>query len=421
MELITIASATAAAGLLVGGASRLAIAGWRRASDELQQFRMRSQVQSELEYQTLRARLAGRSKWQNEHNTRSQWRVMQVVEVVDESEDVRSFYLRDPLAPAGLPTYRPGQFLIIRPALGGAELPARCYSLSDAPNPNWYRISIKRQRRNVRHQLSLSNWLHENVGVGDCLLVAGPHGDFTLPESLRDDAPVVLMAAGVGITPILSMLKSLLMANASRSISLIFQVPDLDHWPFGELLHSWGKQCPGLKVSTFFSRLSHEQLPQVESGHVYAGKANLDIIDNQALGQASTHYLMCGPAQWMKDWQLVLTEAGVSDEQIHWEAFTNPDAEDQTTVESAIGDWDIRFARSGVSTAPTDKPATVLQAALEHGLTLPAACHSGACGTCKLKLLKGAIKYATSPTCQHGPDEVVACVAQAVGSIEVDA
>lgn len=419
MDLVTLASATAAAGFLAGGAGRLAIAGWRRATTQLHQLRYQGQIQSELRRQATRARLAGQAHWQATQGTHSPWRVMEVVEVVDESLDVRSFYLQDPLQPADLPTYVPGQFVIVRPALGGVDLPSRCYSLSDAPGQNWYRISVKRQRHGSRTTPGLSCWLHDHIHVGDCLLISGPHGAFKIDADLSTDVPIVLLSAGVGITPLISMLKSLLRHNSHRSIGIMSQVQDTDHWPFGELIHSWGKQCDQLQTHTFFSRLADAQLPSVESGVVHAGKFDPAAVCRLSKEPAQAHYYMCGPDSWMADMESGLAALGVPKQHINWESFASES--DTEAHDKAVADWEVRFLRSGISTSTSHQPGSILQAASAKGLNLPAACHSGACGTCKLKLVKGSVQYSRRPTCSHRDDEVVACVAQAVGSVEVDA
>ena len=419
MDLVTIASATAAAGFLAGGASRLAIAGWRRATTQFRQGRYLGQIQNELRRQTTRARLASQAHWQASTNTGSPWRVMEVVEVVDESLDVRSFYLQDPLQSADLPSYQPGQFVIVRPALGGVDLPSRCYSLSDAPGQDWYRISVKRQRNGSGKPQGLSSWLHDHIHAGDCLLVSGPHGEFIVDSNVPVDAPIVFLSAGVGITPLLSMLKNMLRQNPGRAIAIMSQVQDVDHWPFGELIHSWGKQCANLHAHTYFSRLASNQLPNVESGWVHAGKFDAAAARRLFPDATKSHYYMCGPDAWMTSMEAGLDALGVPKHHIRWESFAAEIGDNSGG--NAVADWDIKFLRSGIRTPLSNQPVNILQAASAEGLSLPAACHSGACGTCKLKLVKGSVQYSRRPSCVHRENEVVACVAQAVGSVEVDA
>jgi hypothetical protein len=152
------------------------------------------------------------------------WRVMEVAEIIDESADCRSFYLIDPYRQA-LPMFLPGQHVLVRPALAGAYQATRCYSLSSSPDERYWRITVKRQaagadertvldqqkarRPSATQQSSksggLSAWLHATVGVGDCLLVGGPNGHFHI--DVTSQRPLVLLAAGVGITPMASMLR----------------------------------------------------------------------------------------------------------------------------------------------------------------------------------------------------------------------
>ncbi|MCA9181187.1 MAG: hypothetical protein KDA51_07025, partial [Planctomycetales bacterium] len=153
------------------------------------------------------------------------WRVMEVANVVDESADARSFYLIDVYRQT-LPSFRPGQHVLVRPALAGAFQTTRCYSLSSSPDSRYWRITVKRQtevnvarrsavglhrvpadasstpsgdlsRSTGRKQAGLSFWLHDNIAAGDCLLVGGPSGHFMLHED--NPRPLVLLAAGVGI------------------------------------------------------------------------------------------------------------------------------------------------------------------------------------------------------------------------------
>ena len=418
MELVTIASATAAVGFLAGGATRLALSGWRRASTALRQHDFQARMRSELRQQATHARLAGQARWQSTQSNHSEWRVMEVVEVVDESQDVRSFYLRDPLQISPLPNYLPGQCLIVRPALGGADLPARCYSLSDAPGQNWYRISVKRQIPSRGEAPGLSSWLHDHIHTGDCLLINGPHGEFVIDASVRAEMPIVLLAAGVGVTPILSMLKSLLVENPRRQVSVFLQAQDTQHWPFGELIHSWAKQCPNLKPVTFFSRVEAEQLPVVKGGTVHSGRLTSETIGQSLSQPVAAHYYMCGPDIWMKSMETGLSNLGVPSAQIHFESFASDRA---AATDQSVQPWSIHFERSGLTTPSSEQAANILDAASQQGLNLPAVCRNGVCGSCKVKLLKGTVNYAKRPACSHHADEAVACLAQPVGDIVVDA
>ncbi len=421
MELVTIASATATVGCLAASAGGLAVAGWRRAAGIWHEHRFHSQQRDQLRQEANRARMSALAQWQSRPSSDkdSSWRVMEVLEVVDESDDVRSFYLGDPLGQAPLPRFQPGQFLIVRPALGGSDLPARCYSLSDVPDQDWYRISVKRQSVTAKGQASLSNWLHEHIRPGDCLLTAGPHGEFVLGEAAASATPLVFLAAGVGITPVLSMLKQVLLHDRTRPVSAYLQVQDTQHWPFGELIHGWASQCPSLQVTSYFSRLHADDLPMISGGQVQAGKLDVHAIFRDQARSLDSHFYLCGPDAWMAATVDSLQECGVPAAHIHFESFTGGAA--TLAAPETLTEWQIEFMRSGLTTELSTAATTVLDTASRLGINVPSACRAGACGSCKLKLRSGIVEYARKPACQYQADEVVSCVARPVGKIQIEA
>lgn len=428
MPLLSYATALAALGLLAMSSSHFAAVGVRAARSNVSARSVRLRRQAELRRQSQHVRLASDLSWQSTSESPNAWRVVEVIEIVDESADCRSFYLRDPLG-AALPEFRPGQFIMVRPALGGASQPTRCYSLSDAPAQPWWRITVKRQTSPIpgsgsQTRCSLSAWLHERIAVGDCLLAGGPRGEFVLDEC--PPSPIVLLAAGIGITPLLSMLKHALRSHPARPVHLFFQVSDEEHWPFGEVLHSWEQSCPSLSVSSYFSRQLPNPAPS--QGRVVSGKFDAaDVVQRSGLGSAAAYYL-CGPEAWMQSLIRQLTALGVASESIHFESFgtareiaSTPDRSSEGSDSSPADRWSLKFARSSVHLESDSQPATIWEAAAANGLQLPAGCHSGACGSCRLKLLSGQVRYRVAPRCSVTKGEVLACIAQPSGDVVVDA
>jgi ferredoxin-NADP reductase len=295
--------------------------------------------------------------------------------------------------------------------------------LSDAPGQPWWRISVKRQPNPAGHGStaaagSLSNWLHERIRVGDCLLVNGPCGEFVLDDAGR--GPIVLMAAGIGITPLLSMLKHALHTHPARPVDVLFQVPDAEHWPFGETMHDWQASCSALSITSYFSRT----LPadDVTHGQIQAGKFDAAAAIACVGGHAAASYYLCGPDPWMQTLVGQLTSLGTARQRIHYESFGGGPASQPTTdAASPIAPWSLSFARSGLHLATNSQSATIWGAASENGLKLPAVCHSGACGSCRLRLVSGQVQYRTPATCSLAEGEVLACITQPVGDVVVDA
>ncbi len=385
----------------------------RRWRAERRTRHMRIEEAQRLALETEHARLASELSNQTSADRLGNWRVLEVVEVCDESADCRSFYLQDPLGNA-LPAFDAGQFVLVRPALGGHQRPARCYSLSDSPSSPWYRITVKRIEPTTKaaktHSPGLSAWLHENIQVGDCLLVSKPTGDFILPGEVT--SPLIMLAAGIGVTPIISMVKHALQSQVDAPIEVFLQVTDSDHWPFGSTLHRWSEECPQLNVHSYFSRT--DELPHVEAGVVRSGKVNANDILERVAVPASGTYFMCGPESWMQGWSEQLEALGVPDERIHRESFGAL----TTSMESGtVPAWSLEFENSGLTVEPNNKSQTIWSAAKEHGLELPAACHGGACGSCRLKLKSGVVRYARKPACALGENEVLTCIGQAEGRV----
>lgn len=417
MPLMTYATASLATGLLAASSSKLASAGWHTAISSLRARTLRGQEQRRLRREAQHARLASELRWQTAALPDAAWRVVEVMEIVDESADCRSFYLRDPSGDT-LPKFQPGQFVAVRPALGGQGQPTRCYSLSDSPSQPWWRISVKRQAPSAAsdQRTGLSLWLHQRIGVGDCLLVSGPSGQFKL-DSLST-APLAFLAAGIGITPIISMLKHVLETQPGRPMQVLFQAQDEEHWPFGRTLHAWQAPCDALQVSTYFSRST--TLPAVQHGQVTSGKFDALTIASTIEQSSATQFYMCGPDAWTSSLTQGMIANNIPIDQMHFESFGGPSHSlpaQQTTVEP----WSLHFTGSGVKLPISQEPTTIWQAAKRCGLELPAACHTGACGTCRLKLRAGHVNYASPPDASRSEGEVLACVAQPVGHVEIEA
>lgn len=402
--------------------SQLAVAGIRSARGGLRARALQNEAQHRLRRETQHARLASELNWQTGSAAGVAWRVVEVIEIVDESADCRSFYLRDP-GGAALPDFRPGQFIAVRPALGGHGMPTRCYSLSDRPGQDWWRITVKRVAGSAEthsppgRSAGLSAWLHDRIGVGDCLLVHGPGGEFTLND--ESTAPLALLAAGVGITPLISMLKVVLEQQPNRPVRLFFQAQDERHWPFGHLLHNWQAQCPSLRVMSYFSRAASP--PDVPHGVARLGKLDSSDILQAFEEPEQMQVFMCGPDTWMTSMVDGLVAAGVARAQIHFESFGTGIVATSPAEPVASEPWSLRFSVSGIEVPTNTEAKTIWQAAKEQGLELPAACHTGACGTCRLKLRQGSVRYASEPAARCENDEALACVAQPVGQVVLDA
>jgi hypothetical protein len=237
-------------------------------------------------------------------------RALRVVDKVRESADVTSFVLtaRDGGA---LPPFEAGQHLPVELEVPGQRGPVRrTYSLSNAPGSNHYRISVKREP----HGLA-SRHLHDRLEVGGVLAARAPAGDFVLACAR---CPVVLVSAGVGVTPMLAMLHALAQSEREQPVWWVHGARDGAHHALAGEVRRLTEAHPEVRTRVAYSRPGPEDAP----GRDYdvAGRVDADLVAD-FVGAADAHYYLCGPAAFMATVQAGLEERGVPADRIHTESF----------------------------------------------------------------------------------------------------
>ena len=246
--------------------------------------------------------------------------------IEDAAQSICSFYLV-PEDGQPLPAFLPGQFLTFRldvpVATGGNEQVIRCYSLSDAPRPNHYRVSIKRVPSPMASDVPpgrSSNYFHDQVASGSLLQVRAPSGHFHID---RSDAPVVLIAGGIGITPMLSMLNWSLSEQLGREVWLFYGVRNGRELVMKSQLEALAAEHPNFHLQLCFSN----PLPEEVAGHDYQHRGRVDVdLLRVRLPLKPYHFYICGPTPMMESLVQALEDWGVPDAHIHFEAF-GPGAE----------------------------------------------------------------------------------------------
>jgi uncharacterized protein len=345
--------------------------------------------------------------------------VLEVAEVVSETDDIKSFYLVDPCG-GRLPTFRPGQYLWVRPAeVRWEHLPGRCYSLSCEPQPSFWRLTIKHVPPPIGATGGLSHWLHTECEVGSRLSVLPPHGSFVL--NAPAETPLVLLAAGVGITPLLSMLRWSLAQTPSRSLWLFYQCRSADQVAFDAQLRKLADNYPQFRYQLYVSRPTESDLTRQPAAYE-PGK-----FKGRAVAEATpadrAHYYLCGPDAWMQGLCASLQTLGVSADRLHFESFGGGLAAVGGRAAPSPTEQPVGALTLGVSgrSTPIAVGETVLEAAERCGVTIDSSCRSGICGSCVRRFRGAAPSYLEPPLCESAPDEVVCCVATATGDMQVDA
>jgi ferredoxin-NADP reductase len=237
-------------------------------------------------------------------------RSLRLIEKIRESEDVTSFVFeaRDG---GPLPAFEAGQHLPIELEVPGLDAPLRrTYSLSGAPGRDRYRISVKREPRGLA-----SRHLHDRVEPGAILDTRRPAGDFMMSCNI---CPVALVSAGIGATPLVSMLHALAAEGGARPVWFVHGVRDGGHHPLAREVRELAARGSGIRVHVAYSR----PRPGDESGADYDSEGRVDgALLARLVGGVDAHYFLCGPTQFMADLQSDLERRNVPAEHIHTETF----------------------------------------------------------------------------------------------------
>ena len=329
-----------------------------------------------------------------------------------------------------LPPFLPGQFLTFRldlpAATGDTEQVIRCYSLSDAPRLDCYRVSIKRALppfgSNVPPGRS-SHYFHDHVSVGSLLQVRAPSGHFHID---RSDDPLVLIGGGIGITPMLSMLNWCLANQPGREVWLFYGVRN-----GSELMMKSHFDTLALSHTNFHLRVCFSA-PQSDdvAGHDYHHQGRIDInLLRTQLPVKSYHFYICGPTPMLESLVPALEDWEVPDTHIHFEAFgpasiKRRSAKDSVTDaqnEALANDIFVNFAQSGKQPQWPLFAGSLLELAESQGISVNSGCRAGGCGSCQTKLLSGEVAYRQPPDYDPEPGTCLLCVCSPKTSVTLEA
>ncbi len=244
-----------------------------------------------------------------------QMRRMWVSDVRREGADVVSIRMV-PVDAQPLPAFKPGQYVTVAVSFADGRRQLRQYSLSDAPRGDSLRISVKREDQGDTPAGQVSNWIHDNVAAATELLVSPPFGDFT-PDT-ESNEPVVLLSAGIGITPMIAALNRIAQCNPQRYVMFAHAARDLRHQAHAADIAAAQAAMPNLQVVTFYE--------DAEAAH-HAIPGRMDLSRMPSWPRAETDVYMCGPLAFMQAQWTALLAAGVPAERMHREVF-GPEALD---------------------------------------------------------------------------------------------
>ena len=347
------------------------------------------------------------------------FRQMRVARIHEESHNVTSFVLA-PIDGQPLPVFQAGQFVVLRLHLDPDKPPVlRSYSLSDLPAADHFRISVKNELNGIG-----SSFLCNRAREGDLLDVSAPRGSFTLRPSQN---PVVLLSAGVGATPVMSMLHALAAERSQREIWWIYGARNRVEHPFAEESRSLLKQLSCGRRYIVYSRPAASD--QVGADFDAPGHINAALLETIGVPQGSDFYL-CGPSSFLQNMGDGLRNWGVLAGNVHTEIFGSLEA-----ITPGMAEVDhtphlpqgppgsgppISFARSEITAAWDPKFGSLLELAEACDVPVRWSCRTGVCHTCMTGLIGGSIIYDPEPLERPAPGNVLVCCSQPNAGVTLD-
>jgi ferredoxin-NADP reductase/MOSC domain-containing protein YiiM len=349
------------------------------------------------------------------------FRQMRVARIHKESDNVTSFVLA-PIDGQPLPLCQAGQFVVLRLPVdpdSGKPPVLRSYSLSDLPAADHFRITVKSELNGIG-----SSFLCNRVREGNVLDVSAPRGSFTLRPS---QSPVVLLSAGVGATPVMSMLHSLAAERSQRAIWWIYGARNRVDHPFAEESRSLLKQLSRGRSYIVYSRPA--AIDRVGADFDAPGHIDTALLERIGVSQGSDFYL-CGPSSFLQNMRDGLRKWGVLAENVHAEIFGSLEAitpgmaqvvHTPHLPQGPPGSGPpVSFARSGITAAWDPKFASLLELAEACDVPVRWSCRTGVCHTCMTGLIGGSITYNPEPLERPAPGNVLVCCSQPNAGVTLD-
>jgi len=348
----------------------------------------------------------------------SGYRSLRVASVKRESEDVLSFVLESEDGVL-LPPYLAGQFLAFKLLIDKNTTILRSYSMSDTPDAGKYRISVKRAAG------AGSRYFHDRVRAGDLLQVSAPRGSFTLAAG---DTPVVFLSAGIGATPVLSMLHSLADANSTREIWWCHGARNGKEHVFAAEARALLRHLPQSRSVIAYSK--PDERDQLGRDYDVSGHLTLSLLQQRHLPQNADFYL-CGPTSFGDSLIAALQSSGVPRSAIHSEVFgpgssITPGIAGATSREphppagSASTGPQISFARSGLTVPWDARYGSLLEFAEACDIPVRWSCRVGVCHMCESGLINGRVSYAPEPLDPPASGNLLICCSTPLSEVELD-
>ena len=410
------------AGLLAWLAVEIFRALLRLNADHLQQKIAVEKLRAQLQETKLRCKSAAEAE--------SGWngiRKFSVLKKISQCDDVNAFYLK-PHDGRQLPAFKPGQYLTFQLDLPGRDKPLiRCYSLSDNNDgkKDFYRVTIKKEKSppdkaDVPPGAG-SSYFTDVVKEGDILNVKSPTGHFFL--DMAKSNPIVLLAGGVGITPMLCMANAIAASGSKREAYFFFGVRNVREHIHKAELEKLAAENDNIHLHVAYSKPSEKDVKGKDYQH--EGRVGIELL-KEVLPSNNFEYYLCGSGAFMKSLTDGLEAWGVPDAVVHFEAFGPATVKKKAAVPTAAETTHLQkvmvtFARSNKTVRWEPSLENLLEFAKANGVKIDSGCCAGGCGSCAVAMKSGEVTYLKKPDMTPDAGSCLACVCRPKNDLVLDA
>jgi len=366
---------------------------------------------------------------QEVEQTRLVWngyRKFSVAKKARECEDVWAFYLK-PHDGKPLPPFKPGQYLTFQLDIPGRDKPLiRCYSISDGPHhADYYRVTIKKEKAPPdKPDLppgAASSFFCDAVKEGDILSVKAPTGHFFL--DMTKNNPIVLIAGGVGVTPMLSMAQAIAASGSKRETWFFFGVRNTQEHIHKAELEKLAAEHENIQLHVCYSRPGANEVKGRDYQH--AGRVSIELL-KELLPSNNFEYYLCGNGTFMKSITDGLEAWGVPEKDVYFEAFgpatVKKKAAQPTPTETVfLSRLNVTFTRSGKTVPWEPYAGNLLDFARSQGVRIDSGCCAGSCGSCLVAIKSGSVDYLKPPDAEPEQGACLTCICRPKADLILDA
>lgn len=387
--------------------------------------------QQRVELEKLRAQLVEtKLRCREAAQAESGWngiRKFTVFKKISQCDDVNAFYLK-PHDGRSLPAFKPGQYLTFQLDLPGRDKPLiRCYSLSDNNDgkKDFYRVTIKKEKSPPdKPELPSgagSSYFTDVVKPGDILNVKSPTGHFCLDMTRTN--PIVLLAGGVGITPMLCMANAIAASGSKREAYFFFGARNRSEHIHKEELEKLAAENENIHLHIAYSKPSPNDVKGKDFHH--EGRVSIELL-KEILPSNNFEYYLCGSGAFMKSLTDGLEAWGVPDKDVFFEAFgpatvkkkaAAPTLAETTHLQKVM----ITFARSNKTVRWEPSQENLLEFARAQGVKIDSGCCAGSCGSCVVAIKSGEVNYLKKPDATPEAGSCFTCVCRPKNDLVLDA